>query len=116
MTQTKRKIRPDDSPEMFKLAVRSSLGADYLLPGDRVVRGQAISFLASELRDQYGCKGVGWVLPGNKSDLASLLESSGFRVLRGRPLRYTRANTLKPYAPCLVVVPADYAATAKPFV
>lgn len=115
MTKTKRKIRPGDSPELFKLAVSGSLTSSYLLPGDRVTKGQAISHLAGELRDRYGCNGVGWVLPGNLSDLASLLESSGFRVVRGRPLRLTRAGASKPYAPCQVVVPADYARLARPY-
>lgn len=111
----RRRLLPADHPEMFKQAVRAHLAANYLLPGDRVVRGQAISYLASELRDRYGCTGVGWVLPGNLSDLASLLESSGFAVVRGRPLRLTRTGASKPYAACQVVVPADYASLAKPY-
>lgn len=112
----RRRLLPADHPEMFKQAVKGYLSSSYLLPGDRVVRGQAISYLASELRDRYGCNGgVGWVLPANLSDLASLLESSGFAVVRGRPLRLTRTGASKPYAPCMVVVPADYASLAKPY-
>lgn len=110
------KITPEQNPELFKQAVRAQLHTDYLMSGDVVAKGQAVTYLAAELRDQYGCYPVGWRLPANQVDLASVLEEHGFVLAQGRHLRMARAGGLTPYGRCVVVLPADWARLARKFV
>jgi hypothetical protein len=60
----------------------------------KVIKGQSLSYLRTELRDQ------GWIIGRDFEDSLNLM---GFKILEGRTMRMTKTG-LKAYGRCTVVI------------
>lgn len=84
----------------FQDDVLSNLGSSYMV-GDTVIQGQSLTHLQQCLRDPIG--GRKWRLGGGYWGFQDALHEAGFKVIRGRTMRYTRNGQFKPYQECDVV-------------
>lgn len=89
-----------ETREAFVDSVLEHLGANYMV-GDTMIKGQSLTHLQQCLRMPH--KGRRWTLPGGYWGITSALEEAGFKIVRGRTMRYTRNGAYKPYQECDVV-------------